>query len=81
MLAVTQAIAHRVFWVLPDFPLPSRRTWVVLTMWGSRFNATYPASMHATPGISFLSFVEYLLLITGLVLWLRYIEASRLKVE
>ena len=37
--------------------------------------------MHATPGISFLSFVEYLLLITGLVPWLRYIEASRLKVE
>ena len=53
----------------------------MLTMWGSRFNATYPASMHATPGISFLSFVEYLLLITGLVPWLRYIEASRLKVE
>ena len=68
VLAATQAIAHRVFWVLPDFPLPPRRTWVMLTMWGSRFNATYLASRHATPGISLLSFVGYLLLITELML-------------
>jgi hypothetical protein len=76
-LGVTQAIAHRVFWTLPDYPLPPQKAWVLLTMWGSQIDYLNLWSWFVDRRLGFISLIEYVLLMATLLLWLRTAELRR----
>jgi hypothetical protein len=78
-LGVAQAIAHRVFWVLPEYPLPPQKTWVLFTMLGNRIDYLNLWSWFVERRLGIISLVEYVLLMAALLLWLRIAESrSRL---
>ena len=76
-LGVTQAIAHRVFWVLPEYPLPPQKTWVLLTMWGNHIDYLNLWSWFVDRRLGVISLLEYVLLMATLLLWLRTAELRR----
>jgi hypothetical protein len=79
-IAGTQALAHRMFWVLPDYPSQPSRPLIVLTIWGTRNNYLNLWSYFVERRLGFISFLEYFLLIGVLILWLRTAEAFRADV-
>ena len=80
-LVAAQCLAHRVFWMLPDYPAGHGRPLVVFTMWGSRINYFDLWSWHAERRAAFLSFAEYIVAFTVFLIWLRWAESRRSAVS
>jgi hypothetical protein len=80
LLVISQTIAQRLYWPMPDFP-PTivGRYWVVLTMWGTQIDPRNLYSWHARSTLAAISFAEYVALMTALVVWLRHVELETAK--
>ena len=78
LLIAAQALSQRIFWPLPDYPPAiESKYFVLLTMWGTKIDVLNLYSWHARQGLALISLAEYLAVMIGVVIWLRFSESRQ----